>query len=58
MGLISETGRIVTCFKNLYFSPGRWWLTPVILATQERKIRRISVQGQPWQTVPETPSLK
>jgi hypothetical protein len=25
---------------------GHWWLTPVILATQEAKIRRISVQSQ------------
>jgi hypothetical protein len=58
MGLISETGRIVTCFKNLYFSPGRWWLTPVIPAIWEAEIGRIEAQGQPWQTVPETPSLK
>jgi hypothetical protein len=27
---------------------------PVILATQETEIRRISVQSQPQQTVPET----
>jgi hypothetical protein len=25
---------------------GHWWLTPVILATQEAEIRRISVQSQ------------
>jgi hypothetical protein len=25
----------------------RWWLTPVILATQEAEIRRISIQSQP-----------
>jgi hypothetical protein len=29
---------------------GQQWLTPVILATQEAKIRRI-IQSQPWQFV-------
>jgi hypothetical protein len=33
-------------------------LTPVILATQEAEIRRITVQSQPRQTVHETLSLK
>jgi hypothetical protein len=28
-----------------------WWLTPVILATQEAEIRRIMVQSQWWQIV-------
>jgi hypothetical protein len=28
---------------------GRWWLTPVILATQEAEIRRIMVRSQPEQ---------
>jgi hypothetical protein len=32
----------------------RWWLTPVILATQEAEIRRISVQGQTGQIIHET----
>jgi hypothetical protein len=34
------------------------WLTPVILATQEAKIRRIMVQSQPRQIVLETLSKK
>jgi hypothetical protein len=34
------------------------WLTPVILPTQERAIRRILVQGQPRKIVLETPSQK
>jgi hypothetical protein len=35
-----------------------WWLTPVILATQEAEIRRITVGSQPGQTVGETLSRK
>jgi hypothetical protein len=31
-----------------------WWLTPVILATQEAEIRRIVVRNQPEQIVKET----
>jgi hypothetical protein len=31
-----------------------WWLTPVILATQEAEIRRIEIQSQLGQTVHET----
>jgi hypothetical protein len=38
--------------------PGSGWLTPVILATQEAKIRRISVPSQPGQIVPEILFLK
>jgi hypothetical protein len=34
-----------TCVKNILQSRE---LTPVILATQEAEIRRITVQSQPW----------
>jgi hypothetical protein len=33
---------------------GHRWLTPVILATQEAEIRRITVRSQPWQAVRKT----
>jgi hypothetical protein len=32
---------------------GHWWLTLVILVTQEAEIRRIAVQSQPGQIVLE-----
>jgi hypothetical protein len=31
------------------FKAGCWWLTPVILATQEADSKGITVYGQPWQ---------
>jgi hypothetical protein len=36
----------------------RWWLTSVILATQEAEIRKIAVQSQPVQIVLKTLSQK
>jgi hypothetical protein len=40
------------------FSAWCWWITPVILASQEAEIRRIVVQGPPRQIVQETLSQK
>jgi hypothetical protein len=28
---------------KIYYGAGHWWLTPIILATQEAEIRRIKV---------------
>jgi hypothetical protein len=41
--------------KLLKMGFGRpWWLTSIILATQEAEVRRISIQSQPRQIVHET----
>jgi hypothetical protein len=37
---------------------GCWWLTPIILATQEAEFRRIEVHSQPRQIVLEKPFTK
>jgi hypothetical protein len=37
---------------------GLWWLTPVILATQEAEIRRTDVQSHAGQIVLDTLSRK
>jgi hypothetical protein len=51
-----------SCNAGLFLSRrgsgGCWWLAPIILATWEAKIRRISVQGQSGQIVCETPISK
>jgi hypothetical protein len=37
--------------KDVHIQPGYWWLTPIILTTQEAEIRRIMVKRQPMQIV-------
>jgi hypothetical protein len=37
---------------------GHWWLTPIILATQEAEIRRVTFRSQTQQMVCETLSRK
>jgi hypothetical protein len=41
---------VIAEFKE-FFTAQHWWLTPVIVATQEAEIRRIVVQSQPRQIV-------
>jgi hypothetical protein len=55
-GLRPEAGEGRVCRKVL--SCWHWWLTPVILVTQEEVIRRITVRSQPGQTVQETLTRK
>jgi hypothetical protein len=44
--------------SNLFIVAGYQWFTPVILATQEAKIRRIAVGSQPGEIVLQDPILK
>jgi hypothetical protein len=37
---------------------GHWWLTPIILATEEAEIRRVVVRSQPWANSSCDPILK
>jgi hypothetical protein len=38
-----EEGFKLIEYKNFIFQAGHWWLSPIILATQEAENRRISV---------------
>jgi hypothetical protein len=40
-------------YRTIYLKDVNQCLTPVILATQEAEIRRITVPSQPWQLVHE-----
>jgi hypothetical protein len=40
--------------EKKFFLVRCWWLSPIILATQEAEIRKIKVQSQPRQIVLET----
>jgi hypothetical protein len=40
--------------SNSLKSSHTWWLTPVILATEEAEVRRIAVQGRPRQKFSKT----
>jgi hypothetical protein len=44
---ITETINSGSQIKWLRITAGCWWITPVILATQEAEIIRITVQSQP-----------
>jgi hypothetical protein len=47
-----QPGFLFSLKKN--FRGGHQWLTPIIIATQEAEIRRITIQGQPGQIVRQT----
>jgi hypothetical protein len=45
-------------YQKLEIEVRHQWLMPVILATEEADIRRITVRSQPRQIVPQDPILK
>jgi hypothetical protein len=49
---------VITKNIRICMTAEHWWLTPIILATKEAEIRRITVRSQPEQIVWETLSWK
>jgi hypothetical protein len=44
--------------ERIHFYAGRWWLLPIILATQEAEIRRMQFEASPGKIVCKTLSRK
>jgi hypothetical protein len=57
-GWCQNPAAVLASFSIRNTPAGCWCLTPIILATQEAEIRRITVQSQPGQIVLETLSRK
>jgi hypothetical protein len=59
---LRKTSTIIECIRSASCRKAcqelGWWLTPVILATQETEIRRITIGSQPGQTVPRDSYLE
>jgi hypothetical protein len=49
---------VISTGLNIPYSARNWWLTPVILATQEAEISRIAVRGQPRANSSQDPTWK
>jgi hypothetical protein len=55
---IQQYFQCIKVIRSSKITAGHWWLTPVILATQETEIRRIMIWSQLWQIVHKTLSWK
>jgi hypothetical protein len=53
VGICNHYGKQYGSFLKKLQIVGCWWLTPIILATQEADLRRIVAQSQPRQIVCE-----